>query len=218
MSKIKHHLSDQLLMSYAAGALPEAFNLVVATHISMCDECRARLETFEAIGGAVLDSAEPETSSNALTVDLAATLDRIKAQDVETTTPRKVVPGVFPKALQDYVGGDLEAVKWRPVGMGVRQAILDTSNSASVRLLYIPAGKALPDHGHHGTEMTLVLQGAFRDDHDRFGRGDIEIATEDLEHTPVAELGADCICLSATDAPLKFSGLLPRLAQRFLRI
>lgn len=205
-------------MSYAAGALPEAFNLVVATHISMCDECRARLETFEAIGGAVLDSAEPETSSNALTVDLAATLDRIKAQDVETTTPRKVVPGVFPKALQDYVGGDLEAVKWRPVGMGVRQAILDTSNSASVRLLYIPAGKALPDHGHHGTEMTLVLQGAFRDDHDRFGRGDIEIATEDLEHTPVAELGADCICLSATDAPLKFSGLLPRLAQRFLRI
>ena len=35
---IRHHLSDQLLMAYAAGQLPEAFNLVVATHVSLCDE------------------------------------------------------------------------------------------------------------------------------------------------------------------------------------
>ncbi|MES2813417.1 MAG: transcriptional regulator, partial [Pseudomonadota bacterium] len=32
---IRHHLSDQLLMGYAAGQLPEAFSLVVATHVSL---------------------------------------------------------------------------------------------------------------------------------------------------------------------------------------
>jgi putative transcriptional regulator len=66
--------------------------------------------------------------------------------------------------------------------------------------------------------MTMVLQGAFSDDDDRFARGDVEMADEDLNHTPVAEPGTDCICLAVTDAPLKFNSLIPRLAQPFLRI
>ena len=51
---IKHHLTDDLLMAYAAGALPEAFDLMVATHISLCDHCRARAESYEAVGGHLL--------------------------------------------------------------------------------------------------------------------------------------------------------------------
>jgi len=109
-------------------------------------------------------------------------------------------------------------VRWRPVGMGVRQAILTTAKGATARLLYIPAGTAVPDHGHRGTELTLVLKGAFRDQTDHFGPGDVEVANEDLEHTPVADIGEDCICLAATDAPLRFSGMLPRIAQPFLKI
>jgi len=96
--------------------------------------------------------------------------------------------------------------------------VLPTSGEATARLLYIPAGCAVPDHGHRGTELTLVLQGAFEDDVDHFGPGDIEVADESLDHTPVADIGADCICLAATDAPLRFHSLLPRLAQPFLRI
>jgi putative transcriptional regulator len=100
----------------------------------------------------------------------------------------------------------------------VKQAILPTSRDATARLLYIPAGAAVPDHGHRGTELTLVLQGAFVDETARFGRGDIEIANEDMHHMPVADIGEDCICLAATDAPLRFRGLIPRIAQPFLRI
>jgi len=126
--------------------------------------------------------------------------------------------GFFPKPLHDYVQGDVDNLKWRRVGGGVSQLILKTSNEASVRLLRIPAGTAVPNHGHNGTELTLVLQGAFVDEHDRFAAGDVEIANEDTHHTPVAEEGMDCICLTATDAPLKFNGLLPRIAQRFVGI
>ena len=54
---IRHHLTDQLLMAYSAGQLPEAFSLVIATHVSLCDECRARLMAFDAVGGAVLENA-----------------------------------------------------------------------------------------------------------------------------------------------------------------
>jgi putative transcriptional regulator len=39
-----------------------------------------------------------------------------------------------------------------------------------------------------------------------------------LNHQPIAEAGVDCICLAATDAPLRFNGVLARIAQPFFRI
>jgi len=212
---IRHHLSDQLLMAHAAGQLPDAFGLVVATHVSMCDECRARLEAFEAVGGAVIDRCGTVDMSESA---LDACLARIGGRAPAPRPAPRVRTGLFPAPLRDYIGGDLDAVKWRPIGMGVRQAILRTDRAASARLLYIPAGHSVPDHGHRGLELTLVLQGAFRDEEDRFGPGDVEVASEDVQHTPIAEEGPACICLAATDAPLRFSGLLPRLAQPFFRI
>jgi putative transcriptional regulator len=209
---IKHHLSDQLLMGYAAGNLPEAFALVVATHISLCDDCRARCEAFEAIGGAVLESESAELGD----ASLAACLARLDQPAPPAKRPQ--TRGIFPAPLADYVGGGLDAVRWKPLGMGVRQAILPTAKGASARLLYIPAGLGVPDHGHRGIELTLVLQGAFHDEKARFGPGDVEIADEADEHTPVAEAGVDCICLAATDAPLRFRALVPRLLQPLFRI
>lgn len=215
MTDIKHHLTDALLMAYSAGTLPEAFNLAVATHLSMCDECRARLGAFDSVGGALLEGCDTVAMAGD---SLDATLARIAGTPTAPSQPPRKRAGDVPAPLDDYIGGRLDAVKWRPVGMGVKQAILPTTRDASARLLYIPAGTAVPDHGHRGTELTLVLRGAFSDEADHFGPGDIEVANEDLHHTPVADIGEDCICLAVTDAPLRFRGLIPRIAQPFLRI
>jgi putative transcriptional regulator len=212
---IRHHLSDQLLMAYAAGELPEAFNLVVATHVSLCDECRAQLASFEAVGGSVIEDCGTAVMEEDA---ILAALDRITGMPQANARAPLKRAGLFPAPLAEYVGGDLGSVRWKPVGMGVRQAILPTARDASARLLFIPAGVKVPDHGHRGLELTLVLQGAFADERDRFGPGDVEIADEATEHTPVAEAGPDCICLAATDAPLRFNGLIPRIAQPLLRI
>jgi len=214
---IKHHLTDEILMGYAAGTLPEAFNLMVATHVSLCDTCRAQLEALESVGGEVLD----RTLDNVVSMDegsLAATLSLIAGGPVEEIRMPRAKESILPGPLQDYVGGDLKDIQWRSVGLGVKQAILPTSKDASARLLFIPAGAAMPDHGHHGTEMTMVLQGAFQDEDDYFARGDVEVADSDMHHTPVADIHEDCICLAVTDAPLRFDGLLPKIAQRFVRI
>lgn len=212
---IKHHLSDDLLMAYSAGDLPEAFNLVIATHVSLCDECRAQLEAYDALGGAVIEEQVAEMSMGSLEACLA----RIEGLPQANARAPRRGNGIFPAPLVDYIGGGLDAVKWRPLGLGARQAILKMGdNGASVRLLSIPGGTAMPDHGHSGLEMTLVLQGAFRDEGDRFGRGDIEVADDSLEHTPIAEPGETCICLAATQGPLRFNRLIPRLAQPFFRI
>lgn len=219
MPNVKHHLPDEVLMAYAAGNLAEAFSLVVACHLSLCDTCRAAAESYDALGGALLDGgAAAAVSDDAL----AATMKLIAAGPMEVPTEapkaaRKADP-ILPGPLQDYVGGGVDAIRWRGLGAGVKQAVLKTDKAATARLLYIPAGMAMPDHSHGGMELTLVLQGAFTDEVDRFGRGDVEIGDENLHHTPIAEAGADCICLAATDAPLRFKGLLPRLAQPFLGI
>lgn len=221
---IQHHLTDDILLGYSAGTLPEAFNILVAAHVSMCDSCRAKLESFDAIGGALLDS--PEVEGVTMSVEgLEATLEKIasgvraeKSKSQPQANPAFGASRTIPAPVMDYIGTDLSAVKWKPVGMGVKQAILSTSREATARLLYIPAGVAMPDHGHNGTELTMVLQGAFQDQDEYFGRGDVETADAHVSHTPVADIHEDCVCLAVTDAPLVFSGLIPRIMQRFVRI
>jgi len=215
---IKHHLDDAILMAYSTGNLPEAFSLTVAAHISMCDECRARLGAIDTVGGALVDDSDVAPLADD---SFEATMARINGMEMATpvqAAPKMKRRSTLPAPLHDYVGGDIDAINWKPVGMGVRQAILPTDKDATARLLFVPAGVALPDHGHNGTELTLVLKGAYTDEHDRFSRGDIEIADEEMDHTPVADIGEDCICLTATDARLKFRSFLPRLAQPFSRI
>lgn len=212
---IKHHLPDSLLMAYSAGQLPEAFNLVVATHVSMCDECRIALGAFDAVGGALVAANDCAAVSDGL---LEATLAQIGVQQPKRDDVPARRPGIFPAPLADYVGGDVSAVKWRSLGMGVRQALLPTAKGASVRLLLIPAGQAMPDHGHRGMELTLVLQGAFSDATGRYTRGDVDVETEKTQHTPVADGNEPCICLSATDARLRFTGFIPRLLQPLFKI
>ena len=217
---IRHHLSGPLLMAYAAGSLPEAFNLVVATHVSLCDDCRADLAALEALGGAILDDEMPDLAMSVTALEAALT--RLNGQETAAAPAARREKAMrandLPAPLADYLGGDLASVKWQKLGLGVRQAILPTGKGAMARLLLIPAGKSVPDHGHRGTELTLVLRGAFADQTDRFGPGDLEIATQDLQHTPRAEAGEDCLCLAATDAPLRFLGLIPRLLQPLFRI
>jgi len=209
------HIPNNVLAAYAAGNLDEAYSLVVACHISLCDTCRAGLEAFEAVGGDVLENAEEADLEPG---SLEATLSRIEAAPEERriTTPR--APSVFPAPLQGYVGHGPDDVRWRSLGGGVKQAVLKCSGKATARLLYIPGGMAVPEHGHRGLELTLVLQGEFSDSVDRFRRGDVEVGGQELEHQPIAAEGEDCICLAATDAPLRFKSFLPRLFQPLIGI
>lgn len=217
---IAHHPSEAAILDYVSGALDEAWSLAVATHLALCPECRRLAESYEAVGGEFMAAEAPSEIS----MDgLEAVMDRLNGVDAETQPGETQVSGastpVLPEPLRSYVGGDVDAVDWRPLGGGAAQCILPLENStATARLLRIPASQPVPEHTHRGLEMTLVLDGAFTDDTGRYGRGDLQEADESLQHIPHAAAGADCICLAVTDAPLKFAGVLPRIMQRFLRI
>lgn len=211
MTEILHHIGDDLIRAHATGNLPHAFAVVVAAHVSLCDACRARLEAEEALGGALMEAAgEAPLAAGARDRALAA-LD---------TSPPPAPPqrgsGIFPAPVMAALRG--EPPKWRALGGGIRQQILSADAGGSLRLLYIPPGRAVPEHGHGGLELTLVLQGSFADSAGRFARGDVEEAHDAVDHQPVADKDEACICLAATDAPLRFHGLVPRLLQPLFRI
>jgi len=212
MTTIAHHIPESMLAAYAAGTLPHVFEVVVAAHVSMCDACRAGLDAHETVGGAVMEGGDAAELSDALKADVMALLDAPMADPAPAPERSGIYPGPVMAALKN------RPPRWKSLGFGVRQSILADGPDGSLRLLHIPPGRAVPDHGHNGTEMTLVLQGSFHDETGAFGVGDLEVAGEELEHTPIAGEGAPCICLAATDAPLKFTTLMPRLLQPLFRI
>ena len=91
---IKHHLNDAVLMAYSAGTLPEAFNLIVASHLSLCDDCRARAGSFDALGGEILDQ-QAEASVAADSFEATMALIESGAPDtIKVSSPENaVLPG-----------------------------------------------------------------------------------------------------------------------------
>lgn len=204
--RLTHHPDEELLLAYASGAADEAFALVVATHLAFCPECRRQVATLERAGGAMLDALEPQPLSDRA---LARTLSRL--DEPERPAPVRVRHGDMrvPEPLRSYVG-DLDR-SWLPLGPGVAHRPLFRRGRASVRLIRAAPSVSVPMHSHAGRELTLVLSGGFHDETGQFGPGDLEIATTETLHQPIADPGEVCLTLAVTDAPLRFYNMLPRL-------
>ncbi|MCP4595502.1 ChrR family anti-sigma-E factor [Neptuniibacter sp.] len=218
---IKHHLDEATLVSYAAGSMSQAMALVVACHISMCPECRERVQQSEAIGGMLLDSLEAANiSDDALDQVLAALDDEETGFSASVFEPvvqdrAESIDSDLPQPLAEVIGGSLEQVEWKRIVPGVSYCDLPfkTERGGVSRLLRIAPGKAMLPHSHDGNELTLILRGSFSDEMGRFTAGDIADLDNEIEHQPLVDSDEDCICLIATDAPLKFSTLLGKIVQ-----
>lgn len=225
-----HHPSDALLVAYGAGSLGEGLSLAVAVHLAHCPDCRATLAEVEALGGALLEDLPPAPLES---LSLAATLDRLDREEAPAnpckalrikphwgkpkagSTPAPVP--ALPRPLRAYVPS-LDGLSWQRLAPGVRRVELlpRTASGGAAQLLRIAPGTALPHHGHGGLELTVVLSGHFADELGRYGPGDLAEVDGDTNHQPIADSHRDCICLIATDAPLRFTGLMGRLMQPFI--
>ncbi len=214
---IEHHVGDELLLAYGAGTLDEATSLLVATHLALCPVCRSDLDLAETVGGALMDCEKAGAPADETMLDAATkspTTGEGDAGAARVDYPAPSGPFVLPRPLRDYAGSDVGGLRWRAVGGGIRQVPLISGRyGMTARLLRIPAGKSVPDHGHRGFEATLVLAGAFYDRGSWYRRGDVEVVDTAVVHRPAAGPEEDCICLAVTDARLKFRTAIPRLLQ-----
>jgi putative transcriptional regulator len=214
---IQHHPMDTTLAAFAGGTLDEGRSLVVATHLAACAACRRRIGTFECVGGVLLESL-PTTPMAADA--LAQTLARIDAPAAADVAAPPNPPAVgettaYPPPLSHY-----ELGPWRWIGRGVHFRWVSVPREAGTHVFMLKAkpGTRLPRHSHTGNELTCVLKGVFRDDHGRYGPGDVDDADDTMEHWPRVESGEECVCLVALQGHLRLGGVMGRLLQPFVRM
>lgn len=216
---VGHLIPDEWLVAYAAGNLSEAKSALVATHASYHPVVRQKIHSAEAMGGALMESSEAAEFSEGFYDRL---LSRIDADtDGDSELPQASAPqnnSSLPKPLADYLDGELDDLNWRFMGPGMRQVKLHTSsNGEKLWLLKAKGGTEIPAHGHNGHEFTLVLQGSYSVEGQRFGIGDLELAADDIDdHRPLISEGEDCICLVVTEAPINLKSFKARLFQPFI--
>ncbi|MGQ9364743.1 ChrR family anti-sigma-E factor [Azospirillum sp. ST 5-10] len=223
MSLPTHHPGDALLLDYASGGLGEGPALVVASHMTLCPNCRAAVVDLEAVGGAMLDGIEPEPlSPDCLERTLARLDDDGPAPlrpvgDIVRLPPAGRAGGpLLPEPLRSYLGGCVESLAWRTKVPGIRVADIPLA-SGSAQLVRIAPGAAVPRHSHDGMELSMVLDGGFTDHYGHFLRGDVAVGDENVDHRPRAD-AEGCLCLSVTVGSLRLTGPFGRLLNPFLRL
>lgn len=209
-----HHPSDALLMAYAAGTVSEAESLALGTHLTFCPSCRASMMAAEAIGGALLDGIEASPMEPGALQSVLTRLD----ESVATPAPRVDRAMGLPSALAGYAADALAQSRWQFIAPGIRQLRLHTSGAMTARLMKLKPGTRLPEHGHRGTELTLLLAGSYTDELGQFKRGDLAELDETIHHRPMVDQGEECIALIVTEGSLNFRGWMARLAQPFIGI
>lgn len=211
---ITHHPRPESLMSCSAGSMPEAFAAVMASHIAMCRVCQKDLALMEKIGVALFDQIAPAK------LDAAAPVMTLRRREADGDAAQSLHPsteGDMPEPLVPLLGRYLDKVKWKTLAPGVSYVSIPLSHTGrgDLRLMKIAPGHAVPEHGHGGSELTLLLRGAYEDKMGRYSAGDVADMGDDDEHQPTADANEGCVCLVASDRKLRFKSLIARLVQPF---
>ncbi|MGF1454676.1 MAG: ChrR family anti-sigma-E factor [Alphaproteobacteria bacterium] len=219
MTQPLHHPDPEMLLAFATGALDPALSLVIETHAALCPQCRKDLDTYDAIGGAMLDAADPVDLSDGLAARVMAQLegvlpafaDMAAGEDapIDFGAPSDPDLDDLPEALKGIAREAFQQQGWKKTAKGLH--ILDLCgdlDGPDIHIFRLQPGASAPRHTHRGQECTLVLKGAFRDEVGRYGPGDIAMGSPDLTHRPVAEEDGTCLALSVTTAPVQLTGVM----------
>ncbi|MEM5472649.1 ChrR family anti-sigma-E factor [Hoeflea sp. AS60] len=207
---VREHIDtiDSLLARYVAGTLPAPARVLVEAHLELKAENRIKVANLEAMAGLELMATDPVALENR---------DAMLAAVLASKSPEAIAPvstgenRIFPKALYDFVGFDAGDVPWRTRMPGFKEYDLGDIEGCHVNLFWIKPGRTVPAHTHEGSELSLVLDGAFSDARGHYGRGDISVADDSVDHRPSADKGRPCIGLAVMDAPLKLTGSFRQL-------
>jgi putative transcriptional regulator len=218
--RTQHHLRKSTLLAFGAGTLPAAMSVVAASHLAWCRECR------KAAAAAANTPDAPQRAKHAALPDGVAGHTALKARNIQTPAAAELAgegPGDgladfgLPMPLALHLDGHgLDDVAWRKIlpGVAVRELKLPPGAAGCLRLVRIAPGKALPEHGHGGGELSLVLRGAYRDQLGRFTIGDIADLDGTAVHRPVVEDASPCICLVAAEMPVIYRSWFATVWQR----
>jgi len=198
------HLDDSTLLSFAAGSLPASLAVVAAAHLAVCPRCRDEVAMMELVGGAILDNLRGTAMRGPVP-------PAPEAERHPPPAPPPAATGEVPAPLARLIGNSLDALRWRWVSPG---SWLRHVPNAGGRLHLFKCSRnvTLPEHGHEGSEITMVLRGTISDGAVLYRPGDVQDVDDTVEHAPVAGQEG-CICVVAQDRPVRFRSMIVRLAR-----
>ena len=226
------HPDSDWLTDYAAGSLDDSHALCVSAHLQHCSTCRAEVEQLARVGGALLDAASPENdnaterkdnAANNVAESCAIDDDQVEQtlamlppmerpeQDSAEGTPVESSASL-PRAIKTLAPAGLESLPWKRFGKNLSIAdIAKVDDKREVALHRLEPGAAVAHHDHSGREITVVLTGSFSDRNGQYYPGDFIVREPGEQHQPTASENTSCVCLSVTEAPVRFTGPLTRL-------
>lgn len=205
--------SEERLLAYAAGTLSAPEAVVVATHLALKPETRAWADLGRAVGGAILDQAEP------VALDAGARDAALARLDSSVSADERAAPPSADSSLPAPLRG-LPLGPWRWIGPGVhvRNVIGPRDGACRVILLRIAPGQCAPRHTHGGIELTCVISGAYTTEDGVFAAGDFEEADPNVTHQPRVISEEACLCVAALDGQIVLPGRIGRLLAPFVKL
>jgi len=203
---INHHPKLNLLIQHVNGELPASISAGIKIHSDMCKQCSEQI--------AELTKHEAKLSFSQTNVDDAEFGFDVDAliNDITQTQPEpEVIPDNKPVAVTfrgvtytlPNVMKHMELGKPAQIGKLSRSRILLDEGHIHSSLLRIEAGGGIPEHTHNGYEITLLLEGNFKDDMGEYVPGDFIVLDGNHQHQPVSEQG--CLCYTVVSDSLHFT-------------
>lgn len=224
---IKHHPKSDLLMAFVAGELPASLSAAVAIHTDMCPICQNFIaeETNKladasfkedslddvVLGNTTFEGDRFETD-NVNNIDFDSMIASITGSDsiasvqasIEKVIKVKGSEYVLPKAINN-----MAISNWSGLGKIARARINLNEGDIHTSLLHLDAGGSVPEHTHNGYEVTLLLDGEFKDEMGSYYPGDFIMLDSDHQHNPITESG--CLCYTVVSDSLHFTKGLNKL-------
>lgn len=214
---IKHHPNEDILKQHMKGTLSPLLSTAVAAHIEMCPKCQNASaiinvelsDEFIADAGESLDQSVDAERIHSLVAEIVA-LPKDSANSISphTAANKTIRYGskqfTLPKALQRYSDSE-----WAGFAGVNRARIPESLEKTKGSFYYIEPGANIPEHTHKGNELTLLLDGTFKDKNGTYVPGDFIWLNQNDQHQPITEKG--CLCFVVCDAPLHFTQGASRL-------
>lgn len=224
---ITHHPTADYLAAFSAGTLSLSQAICVSAHTEHCSQCRSEVKRLNQVGSELLDQLKPSKVPESLKQSV---MDAIELSDcarhrTDTQALDTAFPSVtqetreIPKCLQTLVPNGFSALGWKRLSPSIHAAKLCSDvNGSKIEMIKIQPGGQVASHNHTGEEITLVLSGSFSDNAGNYQPGDIIFRNKnDKYHRPIASQDGECICLTAVEAPIQFTGFFARLFNPLIR-
>jgi putative transcriptional regulator len=215
--------SNKQLQQFAEGSIDHVTGLMISAHCDMCPEsAQAVVDIEERLAAKVFqDDLTAAPNTDGLAPELSKMLAGIIAQPISQEKPSPPsnteieLDGRFftvPRALKGIVD---RAGDWSHMVGQLWQTSVPLGDGHKGHFVFLGPDAQVPEHTHKGNELTLVIDGEFKDEYGLYTEGDFIVRSGEHIHSPKTVSKTGCLVFTVVEQPLHFTSGIARLLNPF---